>query len=144
MCRVLGVHRSGYYAWASSTQSPRAVANAQLLAQMKAFYLQSGGVYGSPRIYRDCKAAGLLCSENHVAKLMHQATDFVAANSKASLHSTATISGMHLIMNVTHSGLEFHCIHVDWLVYDTTVIATTLHIQVSASIRHVKPSLLQL
>ena len=76
MCRVLGVHRSGYYAWASSTQSPRAVANAQLLAQMKAFYLQSGGVYGSPRIYRDCKAAGLLCSESRVAKLMHQAKLF--------------------------------------------------------------------
>ena len=73
MCRVLGMHRSGYYAWVSAAQSPRTIANEQLLAEIKAFYLQSGGVYGSPRIYRDCKAAGLICSENRVARLMHRA-----------------------------------------------------------------------
>ena len=74
MCRVLCVHRSGYYAWRAAAPSPRATANEQLLTDIKAFYLQSGGVYGSPRIYRDCKAAGIACSENHVAKLMQQAS----------------------------------------------------------------------
>ena len=73
MCRVLGMHRSGYYAWVSAAQSPRTIANEQLLAEIKAFYLHSGGVYGSPRIYRDCKATGLICSENRVARLMHRA-----------------------------------------------------------------------
>ena len=33
-------------------------------------------MYGSPRIYRDCKAAGVTCSENRVAKLMQQAKLF--------------------------------------------------------------------
>ena len=76
MCRVLGVHRSGYYAWTSTPFSKRALDNAVLLGEIKQFYTASGSIYGSPRIYRDCKAAGLLCSENRVAKLMHQAKLF--------------------------------------------------------------------
>ena len=76
MCRVLGVHRSGYYAWTSTPFSKRALDNAVLLGEIKQFYAASGHIYGSPRIYRDCKAAGLLCSENRVAKLMHQAKLF--------------------------------------------------------------------
>ncbi len=68
MCRVLRVHRSGYYAWLCASQSQRAIANAVLLAEIKQFYAASGNVYGSPRIYRDCKAAGLNCNENRVAK----------------------------------------------------------------------------
>ena len=44
-----------------------------LLDEIKQFYAVSDNIYGSPRIYRDCKAAGLSCSENRVARLMHQA-----------------------------------------------------------------------
>ena len=73
MCHVLCVHRSGYYAWLRTPQSQRAIANAMLLVEIKQFYAVSGNIYGSPRIYRDCKAAGLVCSENRVANLMHQA-----------------------------------------------------------------------
>ena len=73
MCRVLRVNRSGYYAWVSSPFSKRTLDNAVLLGEIKQFYAASGNIYGSPRIYRDCKAAGLACSENRVAKLMHQA-----------------------------------------------------------------------
>ena len=73
MCHVLRVHRSGYYAWLCTPQSQRAIANVVLLAEIKQFYVASGHIYGSPRIYRDCKAAGFMCSENRVAKLMHQA-----------------------------------------------------------------------
>jgi len=73
MCQVLNVNRSGYYAWSSNPDSARALDNAVLLGEIKQFFAASGNVYGSPRIYRDCKAAGLACSENRVAKLMHQA-----------------------------------------------------------------------
>ena len=73
MCHVLGVCRSGYYAWLHVPQSRRAIDNAILLTEIKQFYEGSQGIYGSPRIYRDCKAAGLVCSENRIAKLMHQA-----------------------------------------------------------------------
>ena len=73
MCQVLNVNRSGYYAWSSNPDSARALDNAVLLGEIKQFFAASGNIYGSPRIYRDCKAAGLACSENRVATLMHQA-----------------------------------------------------------------------
>ena len=70
MCRVLKVHRSGYYAWLKDPQSPRALENAKLSAQIRYYYDQSIGIYGSPRIYHDLKEAGISCSENRVARLM--------------------------------------------------------------------------
>jgi len=70
MCRVLKVHRSGYYAWLKEPQSPRVLENAKLSEQIRYYYDQSMGIYGSPRIYHDLKEAGISCSENRVARLM--------------------------------------------------------------------------
>ncbi len=73
MCRVLYVNRSHYYARLKTSHSKCTLDNMALLDEVKQFYATSGHIYGSPRIYRDCKAAGLACSENRVARLMHQA-----------------------------------------------------------------------
>jgi len=73
MCRVLKVHRSGYYAWLREPLSPRAKANETLTSQIREFYDQSMGIYGSPRIFCDLKEAGVACSENRVARLMRSA-----------------------------------------------------------------------
>ena len=59
MCRVLKVHRSGYYAWLREPLSPRAKANEKLTNQIREFYDQSMGIYGSPRIFCDLEEAGL-------------------------------------------------------------------------------------
>jgi putative transposase len=53
--------------------SPRAVENQALTAQIKEFYDQSMGIYGSPRIFCDLREAGVQCSENRVARLMRMA-----------------------------------------------------------------------
>ena len=73
MCHVLKVHRSGYYAWLREPLSPRAKANEKLTNQIREFYDQSMGIYGSPRIFCDLKEAGVVCSENRVARLMRSA-----------------------------------------------------------------------
>ncbi len=73
MCRVLKVHRSGYYAWLREPLSARAKANEKLTTQIREFYEQSMGIYGSPRIFCDLKEAGVACSENRVARLMRAA-----------------------------------------------------------------------
>lgn len=73
MCRVLNVHRSGYYAWLHEPVSARAKANEVLTQKIREFYDQSMGIYGSPRIFFDLKEAGVACSENRVAKLMRAA-----------------------------------------------------------------------
>jgi putative transposase len=48
MCRVLKVHRSGYYAWLHEPQSPRAKANEALTVQIREFFDQSMRIYGKP------------------------------------------------------------------------------------------------
>jgi putative transposase len=73
MCRVLNVHRSGFYAWLKQPQSKTEKDNVRLLEQIKTSYVQSGGVYGSPRITHELRHSGETCGENRVAKLMKQA-----------------------------------------------------------------------
>ena len=73
MCRVLKVHRSGYYAWLHEPLSSRAKANEVLTGKIREFFEQSMGIYGSPRIFCDLREAGVACSENRVAKLMRAA-----------------------------------------------------------------------
>lgn len=73
MCRVLNVHRSGYYAWKLKPLSNRAIEDAALLVEIKRSYEDSHGIYGSPRILYDLREAGFACSENRVAKIMRHA-----------------------------------------------------------------------
>jgi len=71
MCRVLEVSPSGYYAWLTRGQSPRALANADLLKRIRQSFADSDRTYGSPRIVRDLNDDGMTCSVNRVARLMH-------------------------------------------------------------------------
>jgi putative transposase len=72
MCRVLGIHRSGFYAWLKKPVSHRSNENERLLEQIRHFWNESDGVYGSPRIFIDLREAGESCGENRVAKLMRE------------------------------------------------------------------------
>jgi putative transposase len=73
MCSVLNIHRSGFYAWLKQPLSKTAQDNVRLLERIKASYVQSGAVYGSPRITHELRRQGESCGENCVAKLMRQA-----------------------------------------------------------------------
>jgi putative transposase len=46
MCRLLGVARSGYYAWLKNPMSDRAKEDARLLRLIRASFTASQGVYG--------------------------------------------------------------------------------------------------
>jgi putative transposase len=73
LCRVLGVSASGYYAWAVRHQSRRAIEDAALLEQIREFHRASRGTYGTPRIHRDLRAAGVRVGRKRVARLLKQA-----------------------------------------------------------------------
>lgn len=73
MCRVLGVSASGYHAWHRRDASARTQADAGLLAQIRAYHRQSRGTYGTPRIHRDLRAAGVRVGRKRVARLLKQA-----------------------------------------------------------------------
>ena len=72
MCQVLLVSRSGYYAWRQRPESAQAQRRDQLLEQIETAHAESRQTYGSPRVHAELQAQGVACSENTVAKLMHE------------------------------------------------------------------------
>ena len=72
LCEVLGVSRSGYYAWIDRPESPRAARIAGLAERVREVHEEDRSVYGSPRAHRELKAQGVVCCKNTVAKLMRQ------------------------------------------------------------------------
>ena len=73
MCRVLGVSRSGYYAWRKRPQSQRQRQNRLLTVQIAAIFRASRQSYGSPRVRAELRAQGVRCAAKRVARLMRQA-----------------------------------------------------------------------
>ena len=69
-CRVLGLSRSGYYAWLGRAPSKRALRDAELSLQISAFHGRSKGTYGSPRILRDLREVGEWVGQKRIARLM--------------------------------------------------------------------------
>jgi transposase InsO family protein len=73
MCRVLAVSRSGFYAAERRLPGKRARHNEILSAVIRAIYTTSRQTYGSPRVYREVRAAGLVGGRNRIANLMRVA-----------------------------------------------------------------------
>jgi putative transposase len=70
MCRVLGVHRSGYYVWLRQSVSTRQREDDRLLGLIKHHWLASGGVYGYRKVTVDLRESGETCSRHRVHRLM--------------------------------------------------------------------------
>ena len=70
ICRVLGVHRSGYFEWLRQQASTRDREDARLIGRIKHFLLASSGVYGHREITCDLREAGERCSRHRVRRLM--------------------------------------------------------------------------
>jgi transposase InsO family protein len=72
MCRVLGVARSGFYAWKKRPKPARAKSDAQLAVQVAAAHQRSRRTYGSPRVHRELRAQGVRVSKKRVERLMRE------------------------------------------------------------------------
>ncbi|WP_246024958.1 IS3 family transposase, partial [Paraburkholderia dinghuensis] len=70
MCRVPGVHRSGYYVWQRQSSSVRHREDDRLLGLIRHHWLASGGVYGYRKITVDLRESGETCSRHRVHRLM--------------------------------------------------------------------------
>jgi transposase InsO family protein len=73
MCQVLGVTRSGYYAWQPEKPGPRELENRVLVEQIRVEYKISRQTYGSPRIWKSLVDQGIACGRHRVARLMRRA-----------------------------------------------------------------------
>jgi transposase InsO family protein len=72
MCQLLGVTRSGYYAWQPEKAGPRESENRMLVEQIRVEYKISRQTYGSPRIWARLRGQGLSCGRHRVARLMRR------------------------------------------------------------------------
>jgi putative transposase len=74
MCRVLGVSRSGFYAWQARPPSERALADAWLTERIRAIHAANRGVYGAPRVHAELALAHQVrVGRKRVERLMRQA-----------------------------------------------------------------------
>jgi len=77
LCRSLGVSPSGYYAWLTRPESPRARADAALTTTIHAIHATSRGTYGAPRVHAELTDQDggyrLRCGRKRVARLMRLA-----------------------------------------------------------------------
>ena len=55
LCRVLGVSRSGFYAWQTRAPSDRALSDAWLTERIREIHEANRGVYGAPRVHAELR-----------------------------------------------------------------------------------------
>ena len=101
MCQLLGVSRSGYYAWTQRRPSAHAQANAQLVDRIRQFHVRSQGRYGSPRIHAQLMREGIRCGHNRVARLMRQHR-LVATRWRRHKRHAAPVTGRWLAENLVN------------------------------------------
>jgi len=70
MCRLLNVHRSGFYQWLHKPLSDRTVEDQRLLGLIRTSYAASRGVYGSRRIFLDLREMGETSGIHRIEKIM--------------------------------------------------------------------------
>jgi putative transposase len=86
LCRVLGVSRSGFYAWRARDASAAEERREELTEEVKEIHAQVKARYGSPRIHAELVARGHGCCVNMVAQVMREAG--IAAKTKRKFRQT--------------------------------------------------------
>ncbi len=64
------VQRAAFYKWCKGLKSARHIANDDLLEKIKLVFAESDKTYGSPRIFKELREQGIICSEKRIARLM--------------------------------------------------------------------------
>jgi len=117
-CRTLRVSRSGFYAWRVRPESAHSVEDRRLGILVKAFFDESRGRYGSPRIHLDLIDEGIRISRKRVVRLMREA-DLVARRRKRFKKWSAVESDQPIPANILDRRFEADVPNQRW-VGDTT------------------------
>lgn len=122
LCDVLGISRSGYYAWKKREPSNRANKRARLAAAIAASHKKSKRRYGSPRIHRDLRAKGLRVSRKTIERVMRE--DGIVGRSKRRFRRTTDSKHAHPIApNLLERDFEPKAPNQVWA-GDVTYVAT--------------------
>ena len=72
MLKLLGVSKSGYYAWLNRVPSNRSLQRERVKAEIKEIYEDSYCIYGAPKITKALHEKGFNTAERTVTKYMHE------------------------------------------------------------------------
>ncbi len=122
LCRLLGVSRSGYYAWRKRRTSPRRAQDQRLAEQVAQIHARSRETYGSPRVHAALRAAGHPVGRKRVERLMRQQ----GLRGRAPRRYRATTDSAHALPiapNVVERDFEVTAPNEAW-VTDVTCVTT--------------------
>lgn len=98
-CALLGVSRSGYYAWCRRPTSRRDAENALLVEAMREIHASVGHTYGSPRMPGELAARGWRCGRHRAARLM-RAHGIRAKQARRFVTTTDSTHGLPIAPNL--------------------------------------------
>ena len=122
MARLLGVSRSGYYAWKERKPSIRDEEECILTDLIKQIFEEHHGRYGSPRIWEELKGNGWHISRKRVERIMRE-QKLVAIGSKKCVYTTDSHHGFTLTENILNRNFYAEFPGEKW-VSDITYIRT--------------------
>jgi putative transposase len=122
LCEVLGVSRSGFYAWKARPPSPRALDDAKLVVEIKAAHKAGRDAYGSPRVHRALRKQGRRVSKKRIERLMRR-EGVVAKKRKKFCVTTDSRHADPIAPNVLERDFDVALPNVAW-VTDVTYIPT--------------------
>ena len=73
LCRMLAVSRSGYHAWLTRPDSPRELADRQLLVDIRRVHIEHRSTYGGIKTWLTLNERGIACGKHRVARLRREA-----------------------------------------------------------------------
>jgi putative transposase len=123
LCRILGVSRSGFYAWDDRVPSARSLEDARLRVHVAAIYERGRKVVGAPSIHAQLRADGFTVSRKRVARLMRE----LGLRSLRKRRFKATTDSNHALPvaeNVLDRQFEVDAPNVAW-VTDITYVWTS-------------------
>jgi putative transposase len=123
MCKVLGVQRSGYYAWKQRPTSSREKANAELLDKIREAFEISRKTYGSLRIRHYWLRRGYDFSRYRVARMMKKANLVPRKAAKWHPQTTKQRPGARIAPNLLNQEFKASRPNEKW-VGDITYIET--------------------
>ena len=122
LCSVLGVGRSGFYAWSTREESQHAREDRQLSVEVLCAFETSKRRYGSPRVHAELQAQGRRVGRHRVARLM-QVQGLQARRRRKFVSTTDSSHGLPVAKNIVCRDFEAPAPDRVW-VGDVTYIAT--------------------
>jgi transposase InsO family protein len=123
MATVLGVSRSGYYAWAKREPSRHSRTDAALTEAIRKIFTEHHKRYGSPRVREVLRSRGIRAGKKRVARLM-QENGFLARPRRRFVRTTDSEHGQRVFENLLRRDFQAEQPGEKW-VSDITYLRTS-------------------